>query len=259
MQIFIVCWNIQKINRTFCKIDPISFRIFAVFFYFNSKFVNLSEHGKNSSVLKIANTPWLQKTTFFENSQQISNMFQFNAHIVRRRKLKKSTLFIGFISAALLGYSGLTFLELGSIPFLEEIARQVGFTAYLPWLYLSLFAILILMILPSIFSIFKKKAVLGGYVSFDEEKLEIVKGRDKYVIPEEDLTQLIFDLKPLPSDNKKKKKETFGGNFMKIPSKRGVFELELHIDSPQQKNQLLEMAEFLKIQHDVKVNIQEIK
>ena len=101
--------------------------------------------------------------------------------------------------------------------------------------------------------------MLGGYVSFDEEKLEIVKGKDKYIIPEEDLTQLDFDIKALPTGDKKKKARPLGGSFMKIPSKKGVFELELNIESPQQKDQLLKMAEFLKIQHDVKVKIQEVK
>lgn len=186
-------------------------------------------------------------------------MFHFNANIIRRRRVKKNALFFGLLSAGLLGYSGLTFLELGKVPFLEKIAFQIGITQYMPWVYLGLFATLILLILPSIYTIFKKKTVLGGYVSFDEEKLEIVKGKEKYIIPEEDLTQVNFDLKPLPSKDKKKKNQLFGGSYMKIPSKNGVFELELNIETPQQKDKLLEMAEFLKIQHDVKVNIQEKK
>ena len=86
-----------------------------------------------------------------------------------------------------------------------------------------------------------------------------MRGREKYIIPEEDLTQIDFDLKALPSPDKKKKDQLFGGSYMKIPSKKGVFKLELNIDSQRQKEQLLEMAEFLKIQHDVKVNIKEIK
>lgn len=186
-------------------------------------------------------------------------MFQFNANIIKRRKIKKSALLIGLIAAALLGYNGLTYLEIGQVPFIEKIAYQIGITQYLSWIYLGVFVLLTLLVIPSIYTIFKKKTVLGGYISFDEEKLEIVKGREKYVIPEEDLTQLHFDLKKLPSADKKKKNKLFGGSYMKIPSKRGVFELELNIDSPQQKDQLLKMAEFLKIQHDVKVNIQEVK
>jgi hypothetical protein len=186
-------------------------------------------------------------------------MFQFKAKIIKRRKVKKNALFIGLLAAALLGYCGLTFLDLGKVPFLENLAYQIGFSQYLSWVYVGVFVSLFLLIIPSIYTIFKKKTVLGGYVSFDEEKLEIVKGKEKYIIPEEDLTQLNFDLKALPSGDKKKKNQLFGGSFMKIPSKKGVFELELHIDSPQQKDQLLEMAEFLKIQHDVKVKIDEIK
>ncbi len=186
-------------------------------------------------------------------------MFHFNAKIIKRRKVKKNALFIGLLSAALLGYSGLTFLELGQVPFLEKIAYQIGITQYMSWAYFALFVSLVLLIIPSIYTIFKKKTVLGGYIKFDEEKLEIVKGKEKYIIPEEDLTQINFDLKALPKENKKKKNQLLGGSYMKIPSKNGVFELELNIDSPQQKEKLLEMAEFLKIQHDVKVNIQELK
>lgn len=186
-------------------------------------------------------------------------MFQFNAKIIKRKRVKKNALFIGLIAAALLGYSGLTFLEIGKVPFLEDLVYQIGISQYLPWIYIGLFVTLFLLIIPSIYTIFKKKTVLGGYVSFDEEKLEIVRGREKYIIPEEDLTQLNFDIKALPSPDKLKKNQLFGGSYMKIPSKKGVFQLELNIDSPKQKEQLLEMAEFLKIQHDVKVNIKEIK
>ena len=173
-------------------------------------------------------------------------MFHFNAKIIRRRRIKKNALFFGLIAAALLGYSGLTYLELGKVPFIEELAYQIGITQFLSWIYLGLFATLFFLVIPSIYTIFKKKTVLGGYVNFDEEKLEIVRGKEKYIIPEEDLTQLNFDLKKLPPPDKMKKDKLFGGSYMKIPSKKGVFELELNIDSPQQKDQLLEMAEFLK-------------
>ena len=186
-------------------------------------------------------------------------MFKFDAKIIKRRRVKKNALLIGLVAAALLGYSGLTFLEIGAVPFIEELAYQIGISQYLPWMYLGLFASLFLLILPSIYTIFKKKTILGGYVSFDEEKLEIVRGKEKYIIPEEDLSQLSFDLKALPPPEKMKKDKLFGGSYMKIPSKKGVFELELNINNPKQKDQLLEMAEFLKIQHDVKVKIQEIK
>ena len=168
-------------------------------------------------------------------------------------------MFIGLIAAALFGYFGLTFLEIGQVPFLEELARQIGVVQYMFWIYLGVFASLIFLMIPSIYTIMKKKVVVGGHVSFDEEKLEIVKGREKYIIPEEQLTQLDFDLKALPSGDKKKKDQLFGGSYMKIPTKKGTFECELNIDSPRQKEQLLEMIEFLKIEHDVKINLKEVK
>ena len=147
-------------------------------------------------------------------------MFHFDAKIIKRRRVKKNALFIGLLSAALLGYSGLTFLEIGHVPFLEKIANQIGVTQYMQLAYVALFITLFLLILPSIYTIFKKKTVLGGHVSFDEEKLEIVKGKEKYIIPEEDLTQLSFDLKALPKGNKKKKNQLFGGSYIKYLQKK---------------------------------------
>ena len=186
-------------------------------------------------------------------------MFNFNANIIKRRRASKRSLFMGLIAAALLGYFGLTFLELGEVSFLEELARQIGIAQYMVWVYLSVFISLIFLMVPSIYTFFKKKVVVGGHVSFNEDKLEIVKGKEKYIIPEEQLTQLDFDLKALPSGDKKKKDQLFGGSYMKIPTKKGTFECELNIDTPRQKEQLLEMIEFLKIEHDVKVNVRDVK
>ncbi len=186
-------------------------------------------------------------------------MFQFNANIIKRRRASKRSLLLGMIAAALFGYFGLTFLELGVIPILEQLARQIGVTQYMAWVYAIVFIALILLMIPSIYTIMKKKVVVGGHVSFDEDKLEIVKGREKYIIPEEQLTQLDFDLKALPSGERKKKDQLFGGSYMKIPTKKGTFECELNINTPRQKEQLMEMIEFLKIEHDVKVNVNEVK
>ncbi len=185
--------------------------------------------------------------------------FQFNANIIRRRRASKSALFFGLIAAALLGYFGLTFFELGEVPFIEKFARQLGFAAYTTWVYLGIFATLFLLILPSLYTIFKKKVTVGGQVFFDEKHLKIVRGREKYLIPEEELTYLRFDLKPLPQSEKAvAKKAKPGGNYLKIPTTKGEFRCELDINTPQQKEQLMEMIEFLKIEHDVKVEVNEL-
>ncbi len=185
-------------------------------------------------------------------------MFRFDAHIIKRRRVKKSALFFGLIAAGLLGYFGLTYLEYGYIPFLEKLIRQIGISGWTSLIYLSVFAVLLLLVLPAIHTIFKKKVVVGGQVSFDEKELLIVKGKDRYLIPEDQLKDLRFELKALPDPSKKKQGKLFGGSWMKIPTKKGTFMCELDIDSPDKRSQLLNMVEYLKIEHDVNVKVEDI-
>ncbi|MEL6863664.1 MAG: hypothetical protein AAFP19_04560 [Bacteroidota bacterium] len=186
-------------------------------------------------------------------------MFNFEAPIVKRRRISKSSLFFGLIAAALLGYCGLTFIENGYIPMLEKLIQQLGFLSYMTWIYVGVFLSLGLMVLPAIYTIFRKKVIVGGAVSFDEKTLKITKGKDQYIIPEEQLNQVNFELKPLPDPNRLEEGKLFGGSWMKIPTKQGTFECELNIDNQHQKDQLLEMIEFLKIEHDVQVKLTESK
>ena len=186
-------------------------------------------------------------------------MFQFQTNIIKRRKLNKRALFYGLIFAGLLGYFGLTFLEQGRVPLIEDLVRQIGFMDYLTWFYLAIFTLLVLLILPALRTIFQKKVLLDGYVAFDEEKLEIKKGRNKFIIPGNDLQQLDFQIKALPDGKTPKEGQLFGGSWMKIPTQRGSFNCELNLDTPQKQEALLEMIEFLKIEHDVKIKVEEVK
>lgn len=197
--------------------------------------------------------------TSIVNEPKIKGMFHFEADIVKRKKISKSALLFGLISAGLLGYLGITFLESGAVPIIETIIEQIGFQGYSNWIYMAIFALLTLLIIPAVRTIMQKKVVVGGRVAFDEKHLEIVKGKDKFLIPEEDLNLVNFELKQLPSGDRKKKDQLFGGSWMKIPTKKGVFECELNIDSPQKKEKLKEMIEFLKIEHDVEVKVREVK
>ena len=186
-------------------------------------------------------------------------IFNFEADIIKRRKISKSSLFFGLVAAALLGYTGLTYLEYGVVPILEEFIRQLGFYSYMSWIYLGVFATLLGFIIPALYTVFRKKVIKGGKVHFDEANLKIVKGRDKYVIPEAQLNQLDFEIKALPSGKERKQGQLFGGSWLKIPTKNGVFECEIEIDTPQKQEQLKDMIEFLKIEHDVEVKIKEKK
>lgn len=186
-------------------------------------------------------------------------MFEFKADIVKRRKFSKRYFFLGLIAAGLLGYAGITFILEGIIPFVEMIIDKIGLNNLSNWVYMGVFALLIFLILPAIRTYFKKKTLVGGTVSFDEDKLEIKKGREHLIIPEKELTQLNFELKKLPDENKKSKGKLFGGSYMKIPTTKGVFECELDINTKHDQDKLLQMIEFLKIEHDVKIELKEIK
>ena len=185
--------------------------------------------------------------------------FNFRSNIIKRRKLRKSALLTGLISAGLLGYTLASYIQFGSINLIEKIARQIGLTAYMDWVYIGFFSILGLLILPAIRTIFKKKVIVGGQLEFDEKNLKILDGGDKYIIPEEKIPQLHFELKALPSGEGKDKDKLFGGSWMKIPTSRGTQAFELDINNKKQKDELLEMIEFLKIEHDIKVKVKEVK
>lgn len=186
-------------------------------------------------------------------------MFSFKANIIKRRRIKKRSLLTGLLSAGLLGYMGLTYIDMGRIPIIDNLIAQIGVGAYGQFVYLGILALLLFLIMPAVRTLFKKKTIINGAVQFDEEALQIVKGKEKFNIPQEQLQEISFDIKALPEGKGKKKDELFGGSFMRIPTKKGVFECELDIETKEQHLELLNMAEFLKIQHDVKVKVKELK
>lgn len=187
-------------------------------------------------------------------------MFQFKTNIIKRRRISKTALVTGLFAAALMGYMAITFLEYGYIPFVEKLVYQIGLTAYISYFYVGIFTVLFLLMLPAFHTIFKKKVVVGGQISFDEQHLRIRDGKHKYIIPEEQIPQINFELKTLPSTEKKKtSKSDQGGNWMKIPTSKGIHAYEMHLADEKEREALLEMIEFLKIQHDIEVKVKEIK
>ncbi len=186
-------------------------------------------------------------------------MFSFRSPIVKRRRFSKTSLFFGLLSIAGLVYGGYTYFQFGQIPLIEEIMAQLGVAQYVTWVYLTLLVSMFLLVLSAIYTIFKKKVVIGGEVAFNEERLKIVYGSDKYDIPESQLQHLDFEIKKLPEGKTKDSDKLFGGSWMKIPTQKGIFKCELDINTPQQRMELMEMIEFLKIEHDVEVKVKEIK
>ncbi len=186
-------------------------------------------------------------------------MFSFKANIIKRRRIRKRSLLTGLFSAALLGYMGLTYMDMGRIPIVDKFIAQIGVGAYSQFVYLGILALLIFLILPAIRTLFRKKTIINGAIQFNEDALQIVKGKERFDIPQEQLQEISFDIKTLAEGKARKKDQLFGGSFMRIPTKKGVFECELDIETKEQHLELLNMAEFLKIQHDVKVKVKELK
>ncbi len=186
-------------------------------------------------------------------------MFEFKADIVKRRKRRASRILLAMMAAGILSYAIVPLISTGTVPFIEMLIEQIGLDEYAMWTYIAVFAILILLLIPGLRNVFQKRTIVGGMISFDEDKLEIKKGREHLIIPEKELNQLNFELKKLPSAEKKSKNKLFGGSYMKIPTTKGIFECELDINNKKDQDKLLEMIEFLKIEHDVKVDLKEIK
>ena len=186
-------------------------------------------------------------------------MFSFKANIIKRRRIQKRSLLTGLLSAALMGYMGLTYFDMGRIPIVDKLIAQIGLGVSIEFVYLGILALLIFLILPAVRTLLRKKTIVNGAVQFNEEALQIVKGKEKFDIPQEQLQEISFDIKALPEGKARKKDQLFGGSFMRIPTKKGVFECELEIETKEQHLELLNMAEFLKIQHDVKVKVKELK
>lgn len=182
-------------------------------------------------------------------------MFTFRADIVKRKKVNIVALFIGIIGAAIVGYLLPPFLQHGRINIVEDFIRQVGLNNYTLWVYLGIFAILLMTVVPAIKTVFQKKVVNGGYVQFDEDNLKIVKGKTKFLIPGTELQQVNFELK-----NKNSKKATHpGGSFMKIPTQKGTFICELDLKETEHQKDLDNIIKVLKIKHEVKVEITELR
>ncbi len=179
-------------------------------------------------------------------------MFSFKANIIKRRKISVTALFIGIVGAALAGYLLPLYLKDGLIPVVEQFVRQIGLIPYTGWFYAGIFLLLGLAIIPAIKTVFQKKLRTNGYVAFDENSLKIIKGKQRFLIPQSELGRLDFEI-----PNLEEKKST-GGSFMKIPTQKGIFVCELDLDSPEHKKELLNMIKFLKIEHEVEVGVKEI-
>ncbi len=192
--------------------------------------------------------------------------FKFNTWIVETRKKNYSHLLLSLGMVAALVYNLFGYLQNNKVDFIEwfidffNLFRSSGF------IYGIFFIGFLLIALPGIYQFFRKQVVKRGYIDFDEENLIIVDGRQRYEIPQEKLSKMEFELKPLPEKRKKKKENTEekeevikGGNYMILPMDDGNHKYEINLETKEDRQELLDMVEFLKIQHDIKVKIKHLK
>ena len=180
--------------------------------------------------------------------------FEFGAKLVKTRTRSGTAIFSGLVAGSLLAFTVYKYFNGGFQP-LDFLVDLFGLNAYSDIFYLVWIGILFFLSLPAFFTVLKKKVIEGGKIYFDEKILYLTDGKNKYEIPQEDLDELVFELKELPAEHKTSNGKLIGGNYMIIPMSEGEYKYELQIDSDQQKEQLLNMVEFLKIEHDVKVKV----
>jgi len=181
-------------------------------------------------------------------------MFTFKADIIKRKKVSIVALFTGIIGASIIGYLLPPYLKTGRVRIIEDFIRQVGLPEYTTWIYLGLFAILLLTVIPAIKTVFQKKVVNGGFIQFDEDELRIEKGSTKFLIPGQELQEVNFELK----SKKSRRAALPGGSFMKIPTQNGTFICEIDFKEETQHKDLENIIKVLKIKHEVKVAVKEL-
>ena len=168
--------------------------------------------------------------------------FEFGAKLVKTRSRSGSAIFTGIVAGTLLAWTAFKYFTGGFQP-LDFIIDLLGLNPYSDIIYLVWAGILFFLMLPAVFSILRKRVIEGGKVYFDEKTLYLTDGKDKYEIPQEDLDELVFELKQLPKEKKEKKEKKktngklHGGNYMVIPMSDREYKYELQIDNEEQKEQ----------------------
>lgn len=197
--------------------------------------------------------------------------FEFKTWIVETRKMNYSQVLLGLGAFAALLYNLAQYIQDNHIDFVEKLIDIFNAFRSSNAFYLIFFLTLAALMIPAFYQIFRKKTVPKGSLHFDEEKLSINAGRERFEIPEAHLKELRFELKELPKKTPKrigkkqekpktKKDMKFrGGNFMTIPMDDGDHKFEFHLDDPAERQELMDLIEFLKIEHDVNVNVTRMK
>lgn len=158
---------------------------------------------------------------------------------------------IGLLTMGIFDYMGDRKIDL-----VDMMMKWADMGPYAEIIYTLLFLTLALLAIPMFYNIFRKKRVSGGKVFFNEEILYLMEGSERYEIPQQQLDELRFELKKVPEGKEFQPNQP--GNYMIIPMSNKEYKYELQLESKDQKQDLLNMVEFLKINHDVKVKVAEV-
>jgi len=185
--------------------------------------------------------------------------FEFKTDLIETRTVNKRWVMAGIASAGLLGLGLFDYFGDGKVDIIDTLTKWADMGPYAEMIYALIFMVLAIFVLPMLYNLFRKKRVAAGKVYFNEETLYIKDKGEVYEIPQDKLDELRFELKKLPEGKEFKPGKIQGGNFMTIPMGKKEHTYELQIDSADQKQDLLNMVEFLRINHDVKVKVKETK
>jgi len=183
--------------------------------------------------------------------------FEFKTDLIETRTINKRWVMAGFAAAGLLSLGVFDYVTDGKIGIIDSLLKLADMSDWAQMAYALIMALLALFVLPMLIQVFRKKRVAAGKVYFNEETIYIKDKGEVYEIPQEVLDEIRFDLKKLPEGQEFKPGKVEGGNFMTIPMGNKEHTYELQIDSADQKQDLLNMVEFLRINHDVKVKVKE--
>jgi len=178
---------------------------------------------------------------------------------VETRKKNYSHLLLSAGMIAALVFNLISYLQNNKVEFIEWFIDLFNLFRSSGLVYAVFFVGFLFLALPGIYQFFRKQIVKRGYIDFDEENLIIVDGRQRFEIPQEKLSKVEFELKPLPEKQKEPTEDVKGGNFMILPMDDGNHRYEISLETKQDRQELLDMVEFLKIQHDIKVKIKQLK
>lgn len=189
--------------------------------------------------------------------------FKFNTWIVETRKKNYSHLLLSIGMIAALVFNLFSYLQNNKVEFIEWFIDLFNLFRSSGLVYGVFFIGFLMIALPGIYQFFRKQVVKRGYIDFDEENLTIVDGRQRFEIPQEKLSKMEFELKPLSEKKKNKKEqeeeEIKGGNYMILPMDDGNYKYEINLETKEDRQELMDMVEFLKIQHDIEVKIKHLK